>query len=212
VKCGNGPRYQNARASEKNLPVWLYDAQVPNWDGCAGQPANIDPYERPNPTFIDPATDNCGGGDTTYTQPGGPWYGNCFLDDVATACGPTTTPASGTGQEVFDLANPAPVMWYQPQTLTAVTVASGGSGYEVGDTLGLNGGAISSFSPPYWESFDNNASLLVTAVDGSGAITALSIAGAGSYKTNPSSPNAVTGGHGHGASITLTWKNQTMDF
>ena len=208
--CGNGPRFQGAKASEKNIPVWLYDATVPNWDGCPGQPANIPPYERPNATYTDPATDDCGGGDTTYTQTGGPWMGICqnsLLEDVA--CSGSTTPAAGSAQEVFDLANTPPVSWYQPQMLTAITISNGGSGYEVGDLLDLNGGTQSTYISPPGGIPSNTAYIAVATIGESGNILTAIIPNSGSYKTIPSSPNAVMGGHGTGASIGLTFANQT---
>jgi hypothetical protein len=209
VLCGNGPRYQNAKAREKNIPVFIYDGMVPNWDGCPGEPATIAPYERTNPTFFPPETDNCGTGDITYTQPTGQWYGNCTSDSVIVECGPLTDPASGTAGELFDLTNTAPVSWYQPQVVIKATIVAGGTGYTVGEGLDLAGGMASTYVPPVGQSYNNAAGLIVTSVDGSGGITGVAITSPGSYKTNPSSPNAVTGLTGSGASIGLTFANQT---
>lgn len=208
VLCGNGPRYQNAKASEKNIPVFLYDGMVPNWDGCPGEPETIPPYERPNPTFFPPEQDNCGEGDTTYTQPTGQWYGICTSDSVPVECGPLTTPAAGTAGELFDLTNTAPVSWYQPQVVATVTIVAAGTGYTVGEGLGLAGGTASTYVPPLGQSYNNVAGLIVTSVNGSGGITGVAITSPGSYKTNPASPNAVTGLTGSGASIGLTFVNQ----
>jgi hypothetical protein len=45
--------------------------------------------------------------------------------------------------------------------------------------------------------------LTVVGVNGSGAITSISIASAGSYTVEPATPNSPTGGHGSAASINL---------
>ncbi|HSY42854.1 MAG TPA: hypothetical protein VK811_03020 [Candidatus Acidoferrum sp.] len=206
--CGNGPRYQNSKASEKNIPVWLYNGTVPNWDGCPSQAETTTPYERPNPIYVDQETDNCGGGETTYQQPSGPWMGICQLDGDYAPCATDTMPASGTTSEIFDLANPAPDSWYQPQMLTGATIANGGENYQVGDLLDLNGGTVSNYIIPPGGIASLTAYIAVSAVNGSGAIAALTIPNAGSYQTIPLSPNAVTGGHGTGASITLSFGNQ----
>jgi hypothetical protein len=83
--------------------------------------------------------------------------------------------------------------------LHAAAVVAGGKGYTKGDVVTLQGGV-----------FSTAAQLTVTAVDGSGAITAASILQGGSYTTLPTSPASVTGGSGTGATFmpdttTITW-------
>lgn len=207
--CGNGPRYQNAKATEKNIAVWLYNGMVRNWDECPSQAANIPPYERPNLTYMDQATDDCGGEGATYTQPSGRWLGICSEDDAYAPCTSGASPTPGTANEIFDLTNTPPVSWYQPQMLTGVTIVNGGANYQVGDLLDLNGGTVSTYIIPPGGIASLTAYIAVAAVDESGAITALTIPCPGSYQTVPSSPNAVTGGHGAGASMGLTFGNQT---
>src|ERR1700677_2294026 len=166
--CGNGPRYQNAKATEKNIPVWLYNGTVPNWDGCSGQPVNIAPYERPNPIYVDQETDNCGGGDTTYEQPSGPWMGICQTDGDYSSCDSGSSPEAGTPSEIFDLANTPPDSWYQPQMLTGATIADGGENYLVGDLLDLNGGTVSNYIIPPGGIASLTAYVAVSAVNESG--------------------------------------------
>jgi hypothetical protein len=209
VLCGSGPRYQNAKAADKNIPVWLFDAMVLNWDGCPGQPATINPYARPDGTYLGPDTDNCGGGGITYTQPTGPWTGICTDGSGHDeACSGTSTPAIGAPDEIFDLHTPPPIAWYQPLTLTAVQILEGGTGYTVGDGCGLTGGTPSDYSPPYWQSFSNNASLIVTSIGPGGSITGIAITDPGSYQVAPSSPNAMSSTVGTGASLALTFNHQ----
>jgi hypothetical protein len=77
----------------------------------------------------------------------------------------------------------------------SATVAAGGSGYVVGDTITLAGGTKS-----------QAITLTVTTVSG-GAITGVSITTAGSYTVLPSSPvaQASTSGSGTGATFTVLW-------
>lgn len=80
--------------------------------------------------------------------------------------------------------------------LSAVTIASGGTGYVVNDLLTLSGGVGSATL--------NAAVVKVTAVTG-GVITAVSINNAGDYSTAPATPNSPTGGTGTGASLNVTF-------
>ena len=77
-------------------------------------------------------------------------------------------------------------------TVDAAAVAAGGTGYAVSDVLTVLGGTGTA------------ATLTVTSVGGSGTITGVSVTTAGDYTIAPGSPNAVTGGTGFGASMTLT--------
>ena len=69
-------------------------------------------------------------------------------------------------------------------------IVSGGTGYTVNDTLTVVGGTGTA------------ATLTVDAVSG-GVITAVSVAGAGSYSANPTNPVSVTGGTGSNATFSL---------
>lgn len=82
----------------------------------------------------------------------------------------------------------------QPITATAVAIASGGSGYAVGDSINLTGGA----GVP--------TVLQVTAVGGGGTVTGVSIFLSGSYSTSPTNPVAqgASSGGGTGATFNLT--------
>jgi len=73
------------------------------------------------------------------------------------------------------------------------SVASGGTGYVIGDVLTVSGGT--STVP---------AQLTVSSIGTSGVITAVNVTNAGTYTVIPSSPAAVTGGSGTGATSTVT--------
>ena len=75
-----------------------------------------------------------------------------------------------------------------------IAVSAGGTGYVVGDALTLVGGA-----------FNTAATIQVTTVGGSNAITAVSILSQGDYTAAPSSPVSVSGGFGSGATFTIAW-------
>lgn len=82
--------------------------------------------------------------------------------------------------------------------ISAIAIAAGGSGYAVGNTLSIAGGTGTA------------AVIQVTAVSGTGAITAGVVAFAGNYTVAPSSPNSPTGGSGSSASLTLTTVGQSV--
>ena len=190
--CFRGPRYQNAKAIEKNIPVYLYNATVPDWQTADNF---IAPYERLDSANNDctpcsDGIDSCPDPDPTQEYPpcGLAWIGNSECQYLLTA----------------DAANPPPVLWYQPQMLTGITIADGGSGYLAGDSLAIDGGTVSA----YVGSNSGGATVTVSAVNGLGAITAATISNSGSYQSNPASPNSPTGGHGTGVSLNLTLNNQ----
>jgi hypothetical protein len=74
-----------------------------------------------------------------------------------------------------------------------VTVASGGTGYTVGDTLTVIGGT-----------FTTQATYTVATVSGGVVLTVTRTAGAG-YSVLPTNPVSTTGGTGTGATLNLTW-------
>lgn len=82
--------------------------------------------------------------------------------------------------------------------LESVTIYAGGTGYSAGQTLTLvNGGNVGTTA----------ATVTVSAVDGTGAITAISIAGRGTYTNITNSNNvATTGGTGTGVSLNAKWR------
>jgi hypothetical protein len=101
----------------------------------------------------------------------------------------------------------------QPVTVTGVTIVSGGSGYQVGDTINLgptNGAGVFAvlkvssvgldFSP---SDFDPDFAI------GQGSITGVSIVLGGSYSIPPSTPTAGAGGSGSGALFNLTLSSAT---
>jgi hypothetical protein len=74
-----------------------------------------------------------------------------------------------------------------------VTVANGGTGYTVGNTLTLVGGTLVTTASTY----------TVSAVSG-GVVTAVTYANYGNYSAIPTSPAATTGGTGTGCTLNLT--------
>jgi len=87
----------------------------------------------------------------------------------------------------------------EPQSIvTGATVSAGGSGYEVGDILSL--------PAPSAQVEGASAMLEVTAVS-SGAVTGVSVYNGGLTQTTFSGAQSVTGGHGTGATFTLTQSN-----
>jgi subtilisin-like proprotein convertase family protein len=82
----------------------------------------------------------------------------------------------------------------------AVDPKNQGAGYVVGDVLTASGGASTQV-----------ARFLVTGVNGTGAITGLSIIQVGRYTFQPVNPVTVTGGTGGGAKVDLTWTGSPGD-
>ena len=96
------------------------------------------------------------------------------------------------------------VTW--PQILALVAIASGGTGYTVGDTLTIAGGTLQTGAAA--------AVVKVTSISGGGGtgpITGLQILSFGGWSVNPSSPNGPTGGTGNSASLTLTFTTIAQD-
>lgn len=87
-------------------------------------------------------------------------------------------------------------------------IVSGGTGYQVGDILSvpLGSGAYSSGST----SPSNIATIRVTAVGASNAITVAVVETTGSYSTAPTSPVTPTGGYGTGAQFDLGFALETV--
>jgi hypothetical protein len=111
----------------------------------------------------------------------------------------TALPNNGRGAGLFPAVFRKPLMsGVAPQEAAAfeVTVASGASGYTVGDTLSVVGG----FS-------QITAELTVTTIGGSGAVTGVSISNAGAYTEIPTNPVTVTGGTGSGATFDIVFDN-----
>ena len=115
--------------------------------------------------------------------------------------------------------SPAPAFSFAKGSgLTSASIASGGSGYVVGEIITLAGGV-----------FTTPAQVSVTSVSG-GVITAVQVRKNGVYQTNPTSPasQATTSGSGTGATITIAlgggsacsiydpvgvaWNASTIDF
>ena len=112
------------------------------------------------------------------------------------AVGQTASSGHGSGAS-FNLSWGAGVF-----DAAAASVASGGSGYKVGNVLTLSGGSI-----------DNGAAQLqVTSVNSSGAVTGVTLSSIGSYSTPPANAVAVTGGNGSGASFNIVWGGMPIHY
>jgi outer membrane protein OmpA-like peptidoglycan-associated protein len=80
--------------------------------------------------------------------------------------------------------------------VSSVAIQAGGSGYAVDDFVNVEGGT-----------FILGATLRVSAVDGSGAVTGLELVDKGEYTTQPANPAATsTGGAGSGLTLNLTFE------
>jgi hypothetical protein len=110
----------------------------------------------------------------------------------------TALPNEGRGAGLFPAVFRKPLMsGVQPQEFTAfeATVAAGGTGYVVGDTLTVSGG---------FGQID--AELTVSTIGAGGAVTGVTISNAGSYTEIPTNPVATTGGSGVGATFNVVFE------
>lgn len=82
--------------------------------------------------------------------------------------------------------------------INSVTLASGGTGYTVGDVLSIAGGSY----------VTNPVRITVTGVS-AGVITSFTFVSFDLYNTAPSNPASVTGGTGSGATFTLNFSNSS---
>lgn len=138
-----------------------------------------------------------GGGEITAARV---YTGGAYTVDPTTTTANAATGGTGSGAE-FDLTF-ADTGWTQrrrTQEAVSATVAGGGTGYSVSDTLTLVGGVIAQ---------GGAAATFTVSTESGGVITAVTLASAGLYEVPPSSPVQVTGGGGSGATLTLT----TQDF
>lgn len=134
-----------------------------------------------------------GGGEVTAAR-----IYNAGIYDVAPANDVVTSGGTGSGCELtctFDHNG-----WECLRATNAAgsaqsaTVATAGTGYVAGETLTLNGGV--GHTP---------ATFTILTVGGSGEVLTVAVDNYGSYSTNPSNPNAVTGGSGTGCELTVTF-------
>jgi hypothetical protein len=110
----------------------------------------------------------------------------------------TELPNGGRGAGIFPAVFRKPLMsGVEPEQAQCygVAVASGGTGYSVGDVLTVAGG--DSAIP---------TQLTVSTVSG-GVITGVTISNAGLYTVTPGNPVSATGGHGSSATFTLSFYN-----
>jgi hypothetical protein len=190
--CWLGSKWQNAKANDANIALYELSLQIPNWDGFpSGSPADIFPFEKPATVSLAP--DSCESG-FCAAQFGGTsppcesWIGGDEQQYTLVASQINTAPA-----ETFT----------QPTTISKVTIANGGTGYHVGDSLLIPGGTLTN------ENIAGTAT--VQSVNGTGVITEVTVGIGGLYFTNPSNTVTPTGGSGSGASLNLTFKNATVN-
>lgn len=108
---------------------------------------------------------------------------------------PATAPTASTSSPVQQAST---YEYGQPVSVSNAVVASAGTSYVVGDELTVSGGTTVNALA--------GATLKVKTVDGSGAITGISVLTGGFYTSSgaPTSPASVTGGTGSGATFTLS--------
>ena len=82
------------------------------------------------------------------------------------------------------------------QDVDSAAINGAGTGYHVNDVLTFVGGT-----------FSVAGQVTVVTVDGSGAITGITLTEDGVYSAIPTNPVEVTGGNGTSATFTLTWGN-----
>ncbi len=134
--------------------------------------------------------------------------GNAIIGNHVTHCenvgiGCASNGTLITGNSVSDIGAGAAVTYtlLGQKTMTI----RGGSGYAVGDILTLTGGT--SIRP---------AQLQVASVDGSGAITSITLPNhstyyyLGAYTAPPKNPISVAGGSGRGAAFGTTWNRRDL--
>lgn len=85
--------------------------------------------------------------------------------------------------------------------VTTIAINAAGTGYVVGDVLSSAAGT-----------FGEALLAQVTAIGGSGEVTALALIDGGTYTVAPSNPATMTGGTGSGCTLDLTLTNQTALF
>lgn len=109
----------------------------------------------------------------------------------------TPLPGDGRSAGVFMSVFRRPVMLgvdAEPYLLTAAAASANGTGYVVGDILTIAGGVAG-----------EQAQVTVATVNGGGGVLTVTVTRAGEYSTIPTGANAVTGGSGTGATLTLTF-------
>lgn len=89
------------------------------------------------------------------------------------------------------------------QFMVDIAIATAGSGYAVGNILTLASGLN--------QNQNEDAQVIVTAVNGSGGVTAANLYNAGSFTTSPSATLGVTGGAGTGAEFTWTMSTEATE-
>lgn len=97
-------------------------------------------------------------------------------------------PATSTGSCTITITDGG-----SPLGVTTAAISAAGSGYSPGNILTVSGGTATA-----------PAQLLVTTVDGSGAVTGVSVSDGGLYTVLPANPASVTGGDGSGATFNLS--------
>lgn len=131
------------------------------------------------------------------------YYGGAYTAPPSTVTGNAATGGTGTGA-TFDLTF-APTGWTQTrrtQVAVSATVAAGGTGYGVGNTLTALGGVLGNGG--------SAATFTVATLSGS-AVATVTLASAGQYEIPPTGPVAVSGGAGTGATLNVTWADKAGD-
>lgn len=104
--------------------------------------------------------------------------------------------------ELFMQGRDPPMNLYTSIGIKTSVINAAGTGYAVDDVLSIDGGTVPPGPQPATSTW--TAKVLVTAVGGSGEITATTLVRHGRYVTAPALANTPTGGGGSGATLTLT--------
>ena len=177
-----------------------YSHYIAALDSIARVP-NTTQLEQPDASFAAPTTrlgpfNACGTPSCTVS-------GNQYLNDANWLCSMWpelfSTAAGGSitvPTNVFAATS--------DKMIVTVAIANGGSGYVVGDIVGVQ--------PPSGHSIPGQ--LEVMAVDGTGKVLKLKVVTAGEYLAGnlPPSPNAPTSGSGTGLSVTYGYTTSTVSY
>lgn len=119
----------------------------------------------------------------------------------ATPTSPVSTTSTGSGTGLTLSPTWTETAWttdmnFSPQEAASATVAAGGTGYSVGDTITAVGGTYS------------EVSTFLVATESAGVVTSVTVAADGYYSSTPSNPVTTSSSEGgSGCTLNITWKD-----
>lgn len=134
------------------------------------------------------------------------YRGGAYTVDPTTTTGNAQSSTSGSGiNATFDLTFSAPTWTQNRRTQEGVsaTIAAGGTGYSVNDTLTVTGGVNGFFQSDIQFNVDAESGGVVTAVS-------VNAGSAGNFEEVPANPVATTGGGGSGCTLNVTYQDGTF--